>query len=98
MKPTEYTPEIFEELDKKMNEVMDFCYRNRIPIFMTYAKEENGETAYVNNVITPINVDVLLSDDRITKYNASLNENLMIKFKRSSPTTYAGDLMDSFNE
>lgn len=95
MKQIEYEPQVFEELNKKLNDIAEFCLMNRIPIFMLYAREENGTTKYVNNVITPINVNVHLSDDRITKYNASLNENFQLKIKRNNPATYAGDVFDS---
>lgn len=95
MKQVEYDSQTFEELNEKLNDIADFCFMHRIPIFMLYAKEENGATKYVNNVVTPMNVDVHLSDDKITKYNASLNENFQLKIKRNNPTTYAGDLFDS---
>jgi len=96
MKSIEYDAEVFKELNEKLDEIMEFCIRNHIPIFTTYAKEKNGTTEYINNVVTPINADVHLSNDRITKYNASLNENLVLKFKKSAPETYAGDVFDSF--
>ena len=98
MRNTEYDPEVYEELEKKLNEIEQFCYKHSIPIFITYANEHDNKTEYGHRVITPLAAGVRLSNDRITKYNASLNEQLLIRFKQNGPQVYAGDLFDAIIE
>lgn len=87
-----------ETLNEKINDLMMFCLENQIPFFLTCAMETKTGTKYVNKAITPMDLSVTLTNDRITKYAASLNENLVLKFKNSSPKFFAGDEYDSILE
>jgi len=98
MREIEYDPKVYEELELKLNEIEQYCYKHRVPIFITYAKEHDNKTEYGHHVVTPLAADVRLTDDRITKYNASLNEQLLIRFKQKGPQVFAGDLFDAIIE
>lgn len=87
-----------ESLNEKISDLTRFCLENQIPFFLTCALEENDNTKYVNKAITPMDLNVSLTNDRITKYAASLNENLVLKFKNSSPKFFAGDEYESILE
>ena len=56
------------ELENKIKELLDFCYINRIPIFVSAAIEDNGnETKYYNRMFAAKSHDIKLADDKIEK-------------------------------
>ncbi len=93
MSAEENKKNVHMELEERLTDLMRFCIDNDIPFFSTFALEENGKTTYVNRAVTPIELNVELSNDRITKYAASLNENLVLRFKGSRPNVVTGDVV-----
>ncbi len=89
------TDEIREELNNKLADFGKFCTRNKLPLFVVYAEETNGGTEYGHFVLTPYELGIKLSDDRITKYSASLNNNFIIRLKNNLvPEDCLGDIID----
>jgi hypothetical protein len=70
-----------QEVKDKLDELLSVCITENLPMFATVAEEVNGETIYESRVQTPLRCRVPLTDDKITKYNASLNKhfNLVLK-------------------
>ncbi len=90
------TDEIKEELDEKLADLGKFCTKHKMPLFVIYAEEEEkGKTEYGNFVLTPFELGMELTDDRITKYSASLNRNFSIRLSNSLlPEDRTGDIID----
>ena len=78
--------EVRAEFEKKKEELHKFCILNQIPIFMIAADEKGSKTEYTSLCVTPQILDMELSDDRITKYCASLNKAFEIRFKTAAIT------------
>jgi hypothetical protein len=73
--------EVKNQLDTKMKDLMLFCMKHRIPMFATFADEKNGETKYESTVVTPYELGMKLSEDKITKFSAALNKHFELRFK-----------------
>lgn len=51
---------------EKMLELKKLCYENKIPMFVTAAIGENGdETQYESEMVSPVDIGVELSQDKI---------------------------------
>lgn len=88
-----------KELEQKINDLYLFCLANKIPMFAIFANETEKETKYENLVITPHDVGIKLTDDKITKYSASLNKNFELRFKAAAKSEDSFEnIIDSFSE
>ncbi len=74
------TSEVKMELEQKKKDLFLFCMTNKIPVFAVFADETETGTNYTDVVVTPQEVDVKLSDDKITKYSGSLNKHFALRF------------------
>ena len=73
--------EVSEELEAKKKELYLFCLANKVPCFCIFADETEKGTEYSHVVVTPHEADTTLTDDKITKYSASLNKNFELRLK-----------------
>lgn len=89
------TEESRKEIKEAVNTLTKLCILHQVPLFLVFAEEKDEGTVYEHSVITPKEAGVVLTDDRITKYSASLNKNLVLTYKNADFTRQAsGDVMD----
>ncbi len=90
------TEELMEELQTKLSDLGKFCTKHKLPMFFIYAEEtEDHKTRYGHSVLTPFELGVELTDDKITKYSASLNKNFTIHLSNSLvPEDRTGDIIE----
>lgn len=94
MEQPTYTQEAVDQLMAKFREVEMICLKHRIPCFMTFALEHDGETEYPHMTITPHLVETKLTDNKIDKFNAALNSNITLTLNTHAPSEYIGDAFD----
>ena len=87
-----------QEVRKALDHLMDICTSEGLPLFATIAEEVNGKTVYESRVQTPLRCKYPLSNDKITKFNAALNDNfnLVLRGERDtapSEIDVIGDLL-----
>jgi len=73
--------ELKKEFLELRKQLFLFCLKHKIPMFSVFAEETEEGTVYENTTLTPHDVGVTLSNDKITKYSASLNKNFELRFK-----------------
>jgi len=78
---TKMKAEVLNELEARKKELFLFCLANKIPCFCIFANETESGTEYEHVVVTPHEADMTLTDDKITKYSASLNKNFELRLK-----------------
>ena len=89
------TNEMREEIKETVDKLTNLCISTQIPMFLIYAEEKDTGTEYNHSVVTPIEAGVKLSEDKITKYSASLNKNLYLSFKGTGlEDMESGDMFD----
>ena len=89
--------ELQEQLNEKKKELMLYCLKNKIPMFFVTAEETQSGTKYDSAVITPREVNVQLSDDKITKFAMALNKHFILQFKSHTNTeSQIDDAIDCF--
>lgn len=71
-------------IEEKMKELKDLCILNDIPMIAVAAYEQSGETEYDSEVFTPLEANISLSNDKITKFNAALSNRFYIKIVSSN--------------
>ena len=89
---------IYDQIEEKLNEILGLCMDNGIPFFATAAEEKDGETVYHNAVATPFDVGVELSNDKITQFNAALNNEFYIKIRQTPEEQSVADLIGEFTD
>ncbi len=75
------TGEVRAQLAQKKKDLLIFCLENKIPVFAVFADETDNGTDYTDVVLTPREIGITLTEDRITKYSASLNKHFELRFK-----------------
>lgn len=90
--------ELYTQIEQKMDELLGICSDAKIPFFSTFAKEKDGKTEYVSRVGTPLSLDVELTDDKITPFNAALSNDIYLKIKQDPEDISIADVMDTFSE
>lgn len=84
---------IMADLDKKISELESFCLKNKLPFFVSVATEPLLNTnGYVTRAITPTDIKVTLTEDRITKLSLSNNKHLKLVLENEQSETDIGDL------
>ncbi len=78
--------EIQEQLEQKKKDLMLFCMANKIPMFSAFAEETVKGTEYNSVVVTPYELSMKLTEDKITKFSAALNRHFEIRFKTFAKT------------
>jgi hypothetical protein len=92
--------EIFDTIHQKAKELRDFCLLHKIPMMITVAREEEDETVYESEILTPTQLGVNLSDDRISKLNVAFTNGFCIRIKDDKLDNLAvgsafSDMMDA---
>lgn len=73
---------ILDELDERMLTFENFCIKNKLPFYISVATEHlNPKIKYISRSVNPKELNVELTDDRITKLAASNNKNLKLIFE-----------------
>lgn len=87
-------PELQETLDR-MENLKKFCLDNRIPLF-AIVMDDNDDNKYYSAVVSPTVVRrPLTHPDKITKFNAAMNNQFYIKVARNHDNDMA-EVMDTF--
>ena len=89
---------IEEIITSALDELTKTCLDLNVPFFATVGYESNSKTKYINRAVTPIELGVNLTDDKITKYAASLNESFVLKIKSQENNTVSGDMFGDIVE
>lgn len=79
-------------ISRKLDELFRVCLDNNVPFFSTVALEEDNATRYISRTAAPVELGISLTDDRITKYIASLNDKFVLRIRKSEESTMSGDL------
>ncbi len=83
------------ELDDKINALEQFCLLNKLPVYISVATEPLfGNIKYVTRSITPKDLKISVSEDRITPLSLSNNKHLKLTAidEESEEDTSLGDL------
>lgn len=88
--------ELYDKINSIMDELYGICLDNKIPMMATYAKEYEGKTSYENRVVTPLAASIELSNDKITSFNAALNNDFYLKVKRTPDDISIADAVGQF--
>lgn len=83
-----------EQVTEKFREIEMLCLKYKVPCFLTCALEGEGVTDYIHTTITPHLVGIKLTDNKIDKFNAALNSNIVMSLKTNEPSAYMGDVFD----
>ena len=81
-----------DTINAKLDELLRVCLDNNVPFFAIVALEGDNKTNYLHRAVAPVELSQTLTDDKITKYAASLNNNLVLKIKKDEASTFSGDL------
>lgn len=80
-----------QKVKKALDELLAVCVAEGLPVFATVAEEKNGTTMYESRVQTPLRCKYPLSNDKITKFNAALNDNFNLVIKGEQDDTSASE-------
>lgn len=69
----------YTEAKKKLKDLRALCALEGIPFFGTIAEETETETKYHSEVVTPLQAEVELANDKITRFNAAISNDFYIK-------------------
>ena len=71
----------YEEIRKKAISLREECSRCKIPMMVTFAREDAKGTVYESEIVTPTQLGIQLSDDRFSKLNVAFTKGFYIRFK-----------------
>lgn len=74
------TEEIMLELEGALKALQDVCIKNKMPMFVSIATENVLPVKSINKSLSPTELGVKLSDDRIMKYIGSCNKHLALVY------------------
>ena len=74
----------YDLIREKVHELRDLCAREKVPMMVVFAREDETGTIYEREIITPRQVNAILSDDRFSKLNVAFTKGFCIRIKNES--------------
>ena len=74
----------YDLIREKVHELRDLCAREKVPMMAVFAREDETGTVYEREIITPRQVNAVLSDDRFSNLNVAFTKGFCIRIKNES--------------
>lgn len=64
-----------KEIAPLIKNIKEICLREQIPMFVSIAAKDMGNTEYVNEMLSPVSLGIQLSNDKISPMLKVVNDN-----------------------